>query len=161
MADASGLLDVGHSAIQLNDNYVFGYYPSSSSGHGFGSGDLMSSKGAPSVVSRSTFDREYLKQGYTEYTLSITAKQFSSLQNYLSNVVNNPGNYSLFLNNCTSVIITGLQNEGIYLRIHGLGTTGEIITPAFTKPAQFGNALNEAYYAMPSLVTKFNHYGGN
>lgn len=154
VVDASSLMDVGHTAIQLNSNYVFGYYPS---GDG-GSASLMSSKGAPRIISRSDFDSHYGPQGYTEYTLSVTANQLSSLQKYFSNVMANPGNYNLFLNNCTSVIISGLESAGVGLRT----PTGELMSPNLTSPALFGSMLSmPIYYPMPEIVTGRQHYGGN
>jgi len=157
VVDTHGLQDVGHTAIQLNSNYVFGYYPSGGSGGAAGSGELMSSKGVPEVESRSAFDRAgYLKRGYTEYTLSLTSQQLSSLQGYFSNVMANPGNYNLFMNNCTSVIISGLESVGVPLRT----PTGESMSPGLTSPAVFGSMLSHPIY-MPGVVTGMQHYGGN
>ncbi len=140
----------------LNSNYVFGYYPTSRDGCGYGSKDLMSSKGSVRVSTRNDFNSHYGPKGYTEYTLSITSGQLSSLQSYLSNNTSNPGNYNLFLMNCISVIISGLENAGVPLRI----PLGDSISPSLTSPAVFGSELSHPVY-IPGLVTGMQHYGGN
>jgi len=147
-----GWQDVGHTAIQLNSNYVFGYYPTGGSGGNPSSGELMSSKGAPEVHDRIWFDAHYGPVGYMEYTLSVTSQQLASLYNYFSNIMADPGNYNLLLNNCTSVVISGLENAGIPIR-----TSYGPIDPVMTEPGDFGRMLSNSNFMPPGLVTGIKH----
>jgi len=151
VAALSGRNDVGHTAIQLNSDFVFGYYPT---GDG-GSASLMHSKGDPRVDPRNDFDCTYGPQGYTEFTLNVTARQLSSLYNYLGNIMANPGNYNLFTSNCTSVVITGLEQSAVTLR----DVNGDPISSSYTNPSLFGSDLSHSLF-MPEVVG-MQHYGGN
>ncbi|MGZ3944551.1 MAG: RHS repeat-associated core domain-containing protein [Mucilaginibacter sp.] len=110
--------DVGHTAIELAKNYVFGYYPNGGSEGNPSSGELMHSKASPEIVTKEHFNAEcYLERGYREFDLKISTDQLISLDKTFSGLMLNPGYYDLLFKNCTSVVISGLIDAGVPL--HG------------------------------------------
>jgi len=68
----------------------------------------------------------------------------------------NPGTYDLFLNNCTSVVISPLESSGVDLRTPANTPIAAPITP----PSALGWDLSHSNF-MPGLVIGIQHYGGN
>jgi RHS repeat-associated protein len=108
-----GAGDVGHTATQIGP-YVYGYYPTDvDHDGGWGMDDLMGSPGQLVVETRANFESKYKADGYSEITLRVTDAQYLDAVKNLNSYVINPGTYSLYGNQCTSVSCGALQKAGI------------------------------------------------
>lgn len=113
------------------------------------------------VTSREIFDKYYQTDGYTSFTLSITTEQAISLDGILNGYVNNPGTYSIFGNQCTSVACISIMNAGINIRDnHIIGDPGPApISAWLLTPAGFADILQKS--VNQGIVTGMQYYGGN
>lgn len=98
-----GRKDVGHTAIRIG-NIFYGYYPT---------GGLLGSPGNMHRDSLPQFNTIYRGQEVTYFQLNLTTEQIKKLKEILEDIRNNPGNYSLLDQQCTSVAIDALVKAGV------------------------------------------------
>ncbi len=103
-----GQKDVGHTAIRIG-NIFYGYYPT---------GGLFGSRGDMHRDSLPQFNSIYNGQEVTYFQLNLTSEQIQKLKEILEDVKNNPGNYNLLDQQCTSVAVRSLYQAGAPLTAH-------------------------------------------
>ncbi len=69
------------------------------------------------VESRGKFDSNYKEGGYREFTLKVTTSQLVSIVKDLNGYFREPGDYSIFGRQCTSVAVHSLMQAGLDLKM--------------------------------------------
>lgn len=113
MGEGNGRYRCGHTAIKI-DETVYGFYPTDENNSGaFDNGELFGSKGHMRINSIAEFNQIYKGDKITSFEINMSNRQITNLKNYLLNIADHPGTYSLVGRNCTSVVIQALVKNGI------------------------------------------------
>jgi len=144
---AAGKADVGHTAIELPNGDIYGYYPTDENhDHVLGPSELMSSRGDMHINTRAQFENLYSHDGFTEFTLVLPQAAIAEVQDYLQKMKANPGTYSLMNNQCTSVALRALEAAGVTIKKFNITNGGPTYFTADARLLSPGEFL----YARPS-----------
>jgi hypothetical protein len=139
--EKGGGLDVGHTAIRIG-GLVYGYYPTDVNGDGeYTKKDLKNSPGVMHINSIWEFKNIYSGDKINAFVLNITTNQRIALMESLSDFTTDPGYYSLYGNNCTSVVYSSLLNAGVRLPNMSLYFSSWTLG---LSPSGFGALLNNS-----------------
>jgi hypothetical protein len=111
--DATNKMDVGHTAVGIDDK-VYGYYPTDMNGDGaYGKEDLDNSTGELHFDNAEEFKKSYEDNKVTAFTIQVSTAEKGEMIKYYSNLKTNPGQYELTGSNCTSTALDALKAGGV------------------------------------------------
>lgn len=97
----------------------------------------MSSAGILKIHTMKEFNHDYRNDEITSYALGITEQQAVKLNKIIAQIYQNPGTYSLFGTNCTSMALEALNKAGV--RIGVMTDFGYRLATGFgMSPSRFG-----------------------
>ncbi|MBD2770490.1 hypothetical protein IC235_21610 [Hymenobacter sp. BT664] len=138
-------MDVGHVAIRVDD-LVYGYYPTDVNGDGnYTARDLINSRGEMHINSMQEFNTIYKGDIIKSYSIITTEFQVQLLKYQLNKFAQNPGKYSLFGNNCSSVAYKCLRDGGINIIAYpgATGGSGDLDKYIYWSQERLSNILSE------------------
>lgn len=95
---------LGHTAIRIG-SITYGYYTRNS---------VYGSPGSMHVDDEEEFKSTYPNEWVTEFELNVSQKQVQDLKKAIQETIDDPGRYSVFGSQCSSVAFGWLTKAGVY-----------------------------------------------